>query len=124
MKKMTFVVTDDALFMRVLLRKMLEQNPDFEVVAEACNGLEAIDAAKKYQPHIMTLDITMPVMDGIHAVPEIMRVSPMTRIIMVTAMGQQSMVVEAIKHGAKDFVIKPFEKSRVYQAIQNVMAMG
>ena len=124
MDKTTFVVTDDAMFMRTLLRKMLEQNEDFEVLGEASNGLEAIEAAKRHQPDVMTLDITMPQMDGIHAVPEILKVSPATRIIMVTAMGQQSMVIEAIKLGAKDFVVKPFEKSRVYQAIRNVLTQG
>jgi two-component system chemotaxis response regulator CheY len=124
MGKTTFVVTDDAMFMRTLLRKMLEQNEAFEVLGEASNGLEAIEAAKRHQPDVMTLDITMPQMDGIHAVPEILKVSPATRIIMVTAMGQQSMVIEAIKLGAKDFVVKPFEKSRVYQAIQNVLSQG
>ncbi len=122
MKKATFVVVDDALFMRTLIRQILEQNSLFEVLGEGNNGLEAIEAAKKYQPDVLTLDITMPVMDGLHAVPLIMQVSPHTRIIMVTAMGQQSMVIEAIRSGARDFVIKPFEKSRVYQAIQNVMA--
>ena len=117
-------VTDDAMFMRTLLRKMLEQNDEFEVLGEAANGFEAIEAAKKFKPDVMTLDITMPEMDGIHAVPEILKISPSTRIIMVTAMGQQSMVIEAIKLGAKDFVIKPFEKSRVYQAIRNVLSQS
>lgn len=124
MARTTFVVTDDAMFMRTLLRKMLEQNDEFEVLGEAGNGFEAIEAAKKHKPDVMTLDITMPEMDGIHAVPEILKVSPSTRIIMVTAMGQQSMVIEAIKLGAKDFVVKPFEKSRVYQAIRNVLTQG
>ncbi len=113
MNKITFVITDDAIFMRTLLRKIIEQSDEFEVVGEASNGLEAIDAAEKYQPDILTLDITMPEMDGIQAVKEILKVSPKTRIIMVSAMGQQSMVIEAIKQGAKDFVVKPFDKSRV-----------
>lgn len=123
MNKITFVITDDAIFMRTLLRKIIEQSDEFEVVGEASNGLEAIDAAEKYQPDILTLDITMPEMDGIQAVKEILKVSPKTRIIMVSAMGQQSMVIEAIKQGAKDFVVKPFDKSRVYQSIKNVLAM-
>ncbi len=123
MSKITFVITDDAIFMRTLLRKIIEQSDDYEVVGEASNGHEAIDAAKKYQPDILTLDITMPEMDGIQAVKEVLNVSPKTRIIMVSAMGQQSMVIEAIKQGAKDFVVKPFDKSRVYQSIKNVLAM-
>ncbi len=123
MKKITFVITDDAIFMRTLLRKIIEQNEEYEVLGEASNGREAIEAAEKYQPDILTLDITMPEMDGIQAVKEILKVSPNTRIIMVSAMGQQSMVIEAIKQGAKDFVVKPFDKSRVYQSIRNVLAM-
>jgi len=109
--------------MRTLLRKIIEQFEEYEVVGEASNGLEAIEVAKKYQPDILTLDITMPEMDGIQAVKEILKVSPKTRIIMVSAMGQQSMVIEAIKQGAKDFVVKPFDKSRVYQSIKNVLSM-
>ncbi len=123
MNKITFVITDDAIFMRTLLRKIIEQSDEYEVVGEASNGREAIAAAKEYQPGILTLDITMPEMDGIQAVKEILKVSPKTRIIMVSAMGQQSMVIEAIKQGAKDFVVKPFDKSRVYQSIKNVLAM-
>lgn len=123
MSEITFVIVDDAVFMRTIIRKMIEQVDNYKVLGEASNGHAAIEAARKYQPDIMTLDITMPEMDGILAVPEILKVSPNTRIIMVSAMGQQSMVIEAIKQGAKDFVIKPFEKSRVYQAIKNVLAV-
>lgn len=123
MKEVTFVIVDDAVFMRTIIRKMIEQVEEYKVLGEASNGRDAIEAAAKYQPDIMTLDITMPELDGIQAVPEIMKISPNTRIIMVSAMGQQSMVIEAIKMGAKDFVIKPFEKSRVYQAIKNVLAI-
>ncbi len=124
MKELKFVVVDDAVFMRTLLRRMLEEIPEYTVLGEGGNGIEAIEQAKKHKPDIMTLDITMPDMDGIQAVKEIMKVSPETKIIMVSAMGQQSMVIEAIKLGAKDFVVKPFDKSRVYQAIKNVMATG
>lgn len=123
MNKVTFVITDDAVFMRTLLRKIIEQHDEYEVVGEASNGREAIEAADKYKPDILTLDITMPEMDGIQAVNEILKVSPKTRIIMVSAMGQQSMVIEAIKQGAKDFVVKPFDKSRVYQSIRNVLSI-
>lgn len=124
MGKITFVITDDAVFMRTLLKKIIEQSDEYEVAGEASNGIEAIEAAQKYQPDILTLDITMPEMDGIRAVPEILKVSPKTKIIMVSAMGQQSMVIEAIKQGAKDFVVKPFDKTRVFQSISNVLATG
>lgn len=121
METLKFVVVDDAVFMRTLLKKLLEETEGYTVVGEGSNGIQAIEQAKKLKPDIMTLDITMPDMDGLQAVPEILKVSPDTRIIMVSAMGQQSMVIEAIKAGARDFVVKPFDKSRVMQAIRNVM---
>ncbi|GAE88764.1 response regulator [Acetivibrio straminisolvens] len=120
MKNLSFVVVDDAVFMRTLLKKIIEEVDTYKVVAEGANGFEAIQKAQAFKPDIMTLDITMPDMDGLTAVKEIVKCSPDTKIIMVSAMGQQSMVIEAIKLGAKDFVVKPFEKSRVLQAIRNV----
>ena len=123
MKEVSFAVVDDAVFMRTLLKKMLQEVEGYTVVGEGDNGLKAIELAKLHKPDIMTLDITMPQMDGIHAVAEVLKHSPNTRIIMVSAMGQQSMVIDAIKAGAKDFIVKPFEKSRVLQAIKNVLAM-
>jgi two-component system, chemotaxis family, chemotaxis protein CheY len=122
MKHLTFVIADDALFMRAVLKKMLEENEGFTVVGEAANGYQAIEQAGLKKPDVLTLDITMPEMDGIHAVKGIKKASPKTKIIMVSAMGQQTMVIEAIMAGASDFVVKPFEKSRVMQAIRDVMA--
>lgn len=122
MKNLSFVVVDDAVFMRTLLKRMIEETEGYTVVGEGGNGLQAIEQAKKHMPDIMTLDITMPDMDGITAVKGVLDASPKTKIIMVSAMGQQSMVIEAIKQGAKDFVVKPFEKSRVMQSIKNVTA--
>lgn len=118
MKELTFLVVDDAVFMRTVLKKMLSE-AGYCVVGEAGNGIEAIELAQKYKPDMMTLDITMPEMDGIEAIEGILKVSPHTQIIMCSAMGQQAKVVEAIKRGAKDFIVKPFEKTRVLQAILN-----
>ena len=123
MEELKFVVVDDAVFMRTLIKRMIEENSNYVVVGEGSNGFEAIAQAKSLQPDIMTLDITMPEMDGIQAIQEIMEVSPNTKIIMVSAMGQQSMVIDAIKMGAKDFIVKPFDKSRVQQAVDNVLKM-
>lgn len=123
MEELKFVVVDDAVFMRTLIKRMIEENPKYVVVAEASNGFEAIDQAKKNKPDIITLDITMPEMDGIMAIKEILAVSPASKVIMVSAMGQQSMVIDAIKMGAKDFIVKPFDKTRVQQAIENVINM-
>lgn len=119
MDDLTFIVVDDAVFMRTVLKKMLTE-ASYRVVGEAGNGLEAIELAERFQPDMMTLDITMPEMDGIQAIDGILQVSPNTKIIMCSAMGQQSKVVEAIKKGAKDFIVKPFEKTRVLQSINNV----
>jgi len=121
MGELRFVVVDDAVFMRTLIKKMIEENPNYVVVGEGSNGHEAILQAKNLLPDIMTLDITMPEMDGIMAIKGILSVSPKTKIIMVSAMGQQAMVIDAIKMGAKDFIVKPFDKSRVQQAIENVL---
>ena len=121
MKNHTFVIVDDAIFMRTLLKKMISEVENYQIVGEGSNGYEAIEQAKKNQPDFMTLDITMPDMDGIKAVKEVLLVSPNTKILMVSAMGQQSMVVEAIKQGARDFIVKPFERSRVLLAIKNIL---
>ena len=115
------LIVDDAVFMRTVLRKMLEED-GYDIVGEAGNGLEAIKQAKEHQPDVITLDITMPEMDGVTALPEILKVSPESKVIMCSAMGQQPMVVEAIKAGARDFIVKPFQKARVVQAIENVMS--
>ncbi|OON96532.1 MAG: two-component system response regulator [Epulopiscium sp. Nele67-Bin005] len=119
MSDLTFLVVDDAVFMRTVIKKMLT-DAGYDVVAEAGNGLEAIEMAKAHKPDIVTLDITMPEMDGIQAIGGILDASPDSKVIMCSAMGQQAMVVEAIKKGAKDFIVKPFDKDRVLQAIDNV----
>lgn len=116
------LIVDDAIFMRTVLRKMLEED-GYEVVGEAGNGKDAIKLAKEHQPDVVTLDITMPEMDGVTALPEIIKNAPETKVIMCSAMGQQPMVEDAIKAGAKDFIVKPFQKVRVVQAIENVLAL-
>ena len=120
MENIRFLVVDDAIFMRTILKKMLEE-AGYNVVGEAGNGAQAIEMAQKLQPDIITLDITMHEMDGIKAIEQILKVSPNAKIIMCSAMGHQSKVVEAVKAGAKDFIVKPFEKNRVLQAIHNVI---
>ncbi len=123
MKDVKFVVVDDAVFMRTLIKRMIEETAGYVIVGEGSNGYEAIEQARLHKPDIVTLDITMPEMDGIMAIKDILAVSPETKIIMVSAMGQQSMVIDAIKLGAKDFIVKPFDKTRVQQAIQNVLIL-
>jgi two-component system chemotaxis response regulator CheY len=110
------LIVDDAAFMRMMIKDILEKN-GYEVVAEANNGIKAVEMYKKEKPDIVTMDITMPDMDGIEAVKAIREFDPDAKIIMCSAMGQQSMVMDAIRAGAKDFVVKPFQPDRVLEAM-------
>lgn len=117
------LVVDDALFMRRMLSDILKKE-GFEICGEAENGKEAIEKYAQVKPDLVTMDIVMPKMeeiDGIAAVKEIMRGDPQAKIIMVSAMGQHALVVEAIQAGAKDFVTKPFQPSRVIEAVKRVL---
>ena len=114
------LIVDDAIFMRMKLRDILEKG-GFEVVAEAQNGLEAVDKYKTEMPDIVTLDITMPEMDGITALKKIKIIDPGAKVIMCSAMGQQSMVMDAIQAGASDFIVKPFETERVLQSVNKTI---
>lgn len=114
------LVVDDAAFMRMMIKSMLEKN-GHTVVGEAQNGAEAIKAYTSLQPDLVTMDITMPEMDGINAVRGIMALDPKAKIIMCSAMGQQDLVIEAIQSGAKDFVVKPFNEDRVVTAINRAL---
>lgn len=114
------LIVDDASFMRMMIKDILQKN-GFEVVGEAANGIEAVNLYKKEKPDVVTMDITMPDMDGIEAVKEIKSFDPTAKIIMCSAMGQQSMVMDAIKSGAKDFIVKPFQADRVLEAIRKVV---
>ncbi|MGL4849668.1 MAG: response regulator [Clostridium sp.] len=114
------LIVDDAAFMRMMIKDILEKN-GFEVVGEAANGQIAVDMYKKERPDIVTMDITMPDMDGIEAVKRIKEFAPEAKIIMCSAMGQQSMVMDAIRAGAKDFIVKPFQADRVLEAVKKVL---
>ena len=110
------LITDDALFMRVTLKNILSQN-GYEICGEAQNGVEAVKMYEDLKPDIVTMDITMPEMDGIQALKEIIALDANANVVMCTAMGQKRMVVEAIQAGAKDFIVKPFEPERVLEAL-------
>ena len=114
------LIVDDAAFMRMMIKDILQKN-GFDVVGEASNGVEAVNLYKKERPDVVTMDITMPDMDGIEAVKEIRVYDSNAKIIMCSAMGQQSMVMDAIKSGAKDFIVKPFQADRVLEAIRKVI---
>ena len=114
------LIVDDAAFMRMMIKDILEKN-GYEVVGEASNGLKAVELYKSEKPDVVTMDITMPDMDGIEAVKAIRAFDPAAKIIMCSAMGQQTMVMDAIKSGAKDFIVKPFQSDRVLEAVKKVI---
>ena len=116
----TVLICDDAIFMRTMISDILQQS-GFEIIGEAESGLEAIEKYKQLRPDLVTMDIVMPDMGGIDAVREITKLDANARILMCSAMGQQALVVEAIQAGAKDFVVKPFQPSRVLEAVQRVL---
>jgi two-component system chemotaxis response regulator CheY len=116
----TVLVCDDAIFMRTMISDILTQ-AGFEVVAEAETGREAVERYRQLKPDLVTMDIVMPDMGGIEAVREICREDPEAKILMCSAMGQQALVVEAVQAGAKDFVVKPFQPSRVLEAVQRIL---
>lgn len=114
------LVVDDAKFMRLTIGNILTK-ANHTVVGEAVNGKEAVALYREHQPDLVTMDITMPEMNGIEAVHEILRDYPKAKIIMCSAMGQQRLIVEAIEAGAKDFIVKPFDESRVIEAVKRVL---
>jgi two-component system chemotaxis response regulator CheY len=116
-KSPSVLIVDDALFMRTVLRDILIKN-GYDVIGEATNGYEAIEKYQELHPDITTMDITMPELDGIEALKKIIEINRNAKVIMCSAMGQQGIVVEAIKQGACDFVIKPFQPQKVLEALE------
>ena len=115
------LVVDDAAFMRKMLSDVLGK-AGHEVVGEGANGNEAVQQFQALRPDIMTLDITMPEKDGLAALKEIVQLDPSARVIMCSALGQESKVLESIKLGAKDFVVKPFQADRVLGAVDKALS--
>ena len=115
------LVVDDAAFMRKMVSDALVK-AGHEVVGEAANGVEAVASYQSLKPELTTLDITMPEKDGLAALGEIMRLDPSAKVIMCSALGQESKVLESIKLGARDFVVKPFKAERVAEAVAKALA--
>lgn len=115
------LIVDDAAFMRMMIKDILSKN-GYEVVGEAADGMQAVEQYKEHQPDLVTMDITMPEMDGITALKEIKKLNPSAKVIMCSAMGQQAMVIDAIQAGAKDFIVKPFQADRVLEAIGKALS--
>ena len=115
------LVVDDAAFMRKVVSDALSSG-GHEVVGEATNGAEAVERFQELRPELTTLDITMPEKDGLAALAEIMAIDPAARVVMCSALGQETKVLESIKLGAKDFVVKPFQPARVLEAVGKALA--
>ncbi len=116
----TILIVDDAMFMRALCGRLLEEN-GYRVI-QAQNGMEAIAKYREHRPDAVLLDITMPEMDGVEALKEIKAIDPSAKVAMVTAVGQQAMVMSALKAGAMEFVMKPFDADKVLSAVQKMLA--
>ena len=114
------LVCDDAAFMRMMIKDILTKN-GYNVAGEAENGAKAVEKYNELKPDLVLMDITMPEMDGIQALKKIKEGDPGAMVIMCSAMGQESMVIEAIQSGAKDFIVKPFQADRVLEAVKKVV---
>lgn len=114
------LVVDDAAFMRMMIKDILTKN-GIEVIGEAVNGSDALDKYRELKPDLVTMDITMPEIDGIQALKNIKAEFPDAKVLMCSAMGQQAMVIEAIQSGAKDFIVKPFQAERVMEAVKKAI---
>jgi two-component system chemotaxis response regulator CheY len=114
------LITDDTAFMRMTLKNILEKN-GYQVVGEAEDGQVAVDKYMELRPDLVTMDITMPRMDGITAIKKIIEADPEAKIVVCSAMGQKALVIEALSAGAKDFIVKPFQAERIINAVQKVI---
>jgi len=116
---MRLMIVDDASFMRVAIRRMIEKK-EYEVVCEAEDGQDAVDKFKKYRPDVITMDITMPNLSGIEALKEIKKLSSTVKVIMVSAMGQEALIREAVMSGANSFIVKPFKEDKLLEVLESM----
>lgn len=114
------LIADDLSFMRMIQKEILTQK-GYTIVGEASNGLEAVEKFRSLRPDLVLLDITMPLMNGLDAMRKIFTIDPKARVIMCSALGQQNLIVEAIRAGVKDFIVKPFKPDRILSAIEKAL---
>ena len=116
----TILIADDAEFMRDMLRQIIE-DMEWTIAGEACDGKEAIAQYRQFRPDLVLLDITMPNLDGTEALEAILAEDPQAQVVMITALGQKDQVLKAIKAGARDFIIKPFDHDRVADTLTRIL---
>lgn len=114
------LTVDDSKFMRNIIKKSLEKE-EFKVVAEASSGLEAVELYKDLNPDIVTMDLTMPGIGGLNALKKLKEIDPEARVIICSAMSQEPIVIEAMKSGAREFIVKPFKEDRIIRAAKNAL---
>lgn len=114
------MVVDDAAFMRMMLKDTLSKG-GYTDICEAADGAEAVQKYKEESPELVLMDITMPNMDGLEALKAIKAINPKATVVMCSAMGQETMVIEAIKSGAKDFIVKPFKPNRILDTVSKIL---
>ncbi len=115
------LIADDALFMREMIKEIIEK-AGFEVVGEATNGNEVVEKFRELKPDITTMDIVMPLKSGIEALQEITKDCQDAKVIVISALGQDSLVIEALEAGARDFIVKPFKPDKVIEVMKKVSA--
>lgn len=113
------LIVDDSMVMRMMLKRILDKN-GFTVVGEAENGKKAVERYQELNPDVVTLDITMPEMDGLSALKEIIKINPKANVVIVSAIGQQRFVVEALNAGARGYLIKPFREESVVKVLKGI----
>ena len=114
------LICDDAAFMRMMIKDILTKN-GYTVAGEAENGVKAVEKYNEVKPDLVLMDITMPNMDGLEALKKIKELDSDSQVVMCSAMGQESMVIEAIKSGAKDFIVKPFKPERILKTVTGLL---
>ena len=114
------LVVDDAAFMRMMVKDTLSKS-GYEDIYEAVDGADAVEKFKEIKPDLVIMDITMPNMDGLEALKSIKEIDSSANVVMCSAMGQESMVIDAIKSGAKDFIVKPFKPDRILKTVSSIV---
>jgi len=115
------MIVDDALFMRNMLRDIFSRTAGFEVAGEAADGREAVEQFRQLRPDLVTMDIVMPRQSGLEALEQIVSVDPTAKVIMCSALGQEALILDAVKAGAKDFIVKPFQEQKVLEVARRVL---